>query len=106
MSDFLKYWDTRIIRNQRVFDAHPQIANFAYCECEKVWGHMESENKALRARLAEVEAQRESLFLKFGCLLGFVRWVANQHFANGLSKAMIIKKAGEALAKLEAHNGK
>lgn len=52
---FLEYWDTRIVRNKRVFDAHPHLANFTYCECERIWGHMEAENKALLARVARLE---------------------------------------------------
>ena len=57
MSDFLKYWDTRIDANERFFNNYPHIANFAFSECQKLWDRMEEKNKALLARhTALVEA--------------------------------------------------
>lgn len=50
MSDFLKYWDTRIDANERFFNNYPHIANFAFSECQKLWDRMEEKNKALLAR--------------------------------------------------------
>ena len=55
MSDFLKYWDTRIDANERFFNNYPHISNFAFSECQKLWDRMEEENKALRARVARLE---------------------------------------------------
>lgn len=55
MSDFQKYWDTRIDANERFFNNYPHIANFAFSECRALWGHMEEERKALRTRVARLE---------------------------------------------------
>ena len=38
--DFLKYWDTRIEANKKLFDENPGIANFAYDECEMLFDLM------------------------------------------------------------------
>lgn len=50
MNDFQKYWDTRIDANERFFNNYPHIANFAFSECQALWGHMDEERKALLAR--------------------------------------------------------
>lgn len=64
MSDFLKYWDTRIDANERFFNNYPQIANFAFSECQALWEHMEEERKALLTRHnALVEAVANTLII-------------------------------------------
>ena len=55
MNDFLKYWDTRIDAHERFFNNYPHIANFAFSECQALWGYMEEERNALRARVARLE---------------------------------------------------
>ena len=79
MSDFLKYWDTRIDANERFFNNYPHIANFAFSECQKLWDRMEEKNKALLARhnaLVEAVAwEREcDEFLKSKTYSFFTAW--------------------------------
>lgn len=61
MSDFLNYWDTRIDANERFFNNYPHIANFAFSECQGLWDHMESEKKAILARVARLEGLVQTL---------------------------------------------
>ena len=55
MSDFLKYWDTRIDANERFFNNYQHIANFAFSECQALWDYMEDERNALLARVARLK---------------------------------------------------
>lgn len=56
MSDFLKYWDTRIDANERFFNKYPHIANFAFSEAQLLHEHMKEEIDTLRATVAKMEA--------------------------------------------------
>ena len=46
--DFLEYWDTRIEANKRLFGENPNIANFAYDECELLFDYMAKELEKLK----------------------------------------------------------
>lgn len=50
MSDFLKYWDTRIDANERFFNNYPHIANFAFSECQELWDRMSVDYATLLTR--------------------------------------------------------
>ena len=88
MSDFLKYWDTRIDANERFFNNYPQIANFAFSECQALWEHMEEEIKALLAsHNALVEAVTPSAETKIAFISEF-SFRPSGYIANKYSDAM------------------
>ena len=42
-----------------------------------------------------VKCEDEGTWNRYAAAMEFVEWVSRQHYANGLSKAMIIQKAKE-----------
>ena len=54
--DFLKYWDTRIEANKKLFDENPGIANFAYDECEILFDLLAKEIARLKKENQELKS--------------------------------------------------
>ena len=48
--DFLDYWDSRFDENEKILNNYPQLANFAFRECNKVWNMLIHDYAALLAR--------------------------------------------------------
>lgn len=51
--NFLDYWDTRIDKYERLFNANPGLANFAFSECQTLFEVMKKENLKQKACITE-----------------------------------------------------
>lgn len=48
--DFLDYWDSRFDENEKVLNSYPQLANFTFRECNKLWDALHTDYAALEVR--------------------------------------------------------
>ena len=70
--DFLDYWDSRLDENEKILNNYPQLANFAFRECNKVWNMLIHDYAALLARHnALVEAVKKEQI----CFITYYSWL-------------------------------
>ena len=48
--DFLDYWDSRFDENEKILNNYPQLANFTFRECKRLWDILHTDYAALLAR--------------------------------------------------------
>ena len=66
--DFLDYWDSRFDENEKILNNYPQLANFTFRECNRVWNMLIHDYAALLSRHnALVEVVHKAMDRTVGC---------------------------------------